>query len=279
MHMRCSFIALAACLLACPPGARAQSFPTDDSVIEQHLGRGDEGISDLAARTGADGLDRTAAGRLAGARRREDLACLPCTRTGAFRRASEEYGTWRGWRQGALHVDMVAPRTQTLEARTAGIQPGERRPGRGRRRRAAGRPDGGVIAGMAGERCRQVRADHPARAHVPRTAGTRAVRETRDRGPGGLAAAGAARGGVGTHAGARPEPAGPRACPGGRRRCRYRDLSSGPVAGASTRCSTPARVAVPAIDMSLRRLRDAVPHGRGRTGSPDSRPRRGRGPR
>jgi hypothetical protein len=28
----------------------------------------------------------------------------------------EQYGTWRGWRQGTLHVDMISPRVQTLEA-------------------------------------------------------------------------------------------------------------------------------------------------------------------
>ena len=28
----------------------------------------------------------------------------------------EQYGTWNGWRAGMLHVDMVEPRLQTLEA-------------------------------------------------------------------------------------------------------------------------------------------------------------------
>ncbi len=28
----------------------------------------------------------------------------------------EEYGTWNGWRQGILHVDMIEPRVQSLEA-------------------------------------------------------------------------------------------------------------------------------------------------------------------
>lgn len=27
----------------------------------------------------------------------------------------EEYGTWRGWERGATHIDMVSPRTQTLD--------------------------------------------------------------------------------------------------------------------------------------------------------------------
>jgi carboxypeptidase Q len=36
----------------------------------------------------------------------------------------EEYGTWRGWRQGHLHVDMTSPRIQTLEAKLLAWSPG-----------------------------------------------------------------------------------------------------------------------------------------------------------
>jgi hypothetical protein len=36
----------------------------------------------------------------------------------------EEYGTWRGWRQGILHVDLLAPRVQTLEAELLAYSPG-----------------------------------------------------------------------------------------------------------------------------------------------------------
>ena len=43
----------------------------------------------------------------------------------------EEYGTWIGWRQGALHVDMVAPRTQTLEAELLAYSPGNDGPAEG----------------------------------------------------------------------------------------------------------------------------------------------------
>jgi len=27
----------------------------------------------------------------------------------------EEYGTWNGWQQGTLHVDMLEPRVRTME--------------------------------------------------------------------------------------------------------------------------------------------------------------------
>jgi hypothetical protein len=40
----------------------------------------------------------------------------------------EPYGTWEGWRQGTLHVDMVSPRTQTLEAELLAWSPGTNGP-------------------------------------------------------------------------------------------------------------------------------------------------------
>lgn len=36
----------------------------------------------------------------------------------------EQYGTWRGWRRGPVHADLVAPRQHTLEARFLAWSPG-----------------------------------------------------------------------------------------------------------------------------------------------------------
>jgi carboxypeptidase Q len=36
----------------------------------------------------------------------------------------ERYGTWRGWRHGAVHMDMIAPRVQTLDVRILAWSPG-----------------------------------------------------------------------------------------------------------------------------------------------------------
>jgi hypothetical protein len=36
----------------------------------------------------------------------------------------EQYGTWNGWRQGYLHVDLILPRVQTLVAELAAWSPG-----------------------------------------------------------------------------------------------------------------------------------------------------------
>ena len=35
----------------------------------------------------------------------------------------EQYGTWEGWQQGILHVDLIAPRVQTLEAKLLAWSP------------------------------------------------------------------------------------------------------------------------------------------------------------
>jgi carboxypeptidase Q len=36
----------------------------------------------------------------------------------------ERYGTWRGWRQGPAHMDLIAPRAQTLEVEVLAWSPG-----------------------------------------------------------------------------------------------------------------------------------------------------------
>ncbi len=37
---------------------------------------------------------------------------------------AEQYGTWRGWRRGITHLDLVAPRVRSLEATMLGYSPG-----------------------------------------------------------------------------------------------------------------------------------------------------------
>ncbi|HMV31734.1 MAG TPA: M20/M25/M40 family metallo-hydrolase [Gemmatimonadales bacterium] len=40
---------------------------------------------------------------------------------------NERAGTWRGWRRGASHIDLVAPRVRTLEGTMLGFSPGTRK--------------------------------------------------------------------------------------------------------------------------------------------------------
>ena len=39
----------------------------------------------------------------------------------------EQYGTWRGWRRGYSHIDLVSPRTRSLEGTMLGYSPGTNR--------------------------------------------------------------------------------------------------------------------------------------------------------
>ena len=39
----------------------------------------------------------------------------------------EQYGTWRGWRRGYSHVDLIAPRQRTLDATMVGYSPGTKK--------------------------------------------------------------------------------------------------------------------------------------------------------
>src|SRR3954447_7551335 len=39
---------------------------------------------------------------------------------------NEQYGTWRSWRRGPSHIDLISPRVRTLEATMVGFSPGTR---------------------------------------------------------------------------------------------------------------------------------------------------------
>jgi hypothetical protein len=45
-------------------------------------------------------------------------------RTWGIEAKNEQYGTWRGWRRGTSHVDLLTPRVRTLEATMVGYSPG-----------------------------------------------------------------------------------------------------------------------------------------------------------
>jgi hypothetical protein len=123
MISRVSVAALAACILAGAPTAAAQTLPTTDSVIEAIWA---EGMGNSATPRLAQALMDSIGPRLAGSPEFDAAGAwlLSIYDTWGVPARKEEYGTWRGWRQGALHVDMVAPRTQTLEAELLAYSPG-----------------------------------------------------------------------------------------------------------------------------------------------------------
>ena len=112
-----------ALVLSASAPAPAQVFPTDDPVIES-IWR--EGMEKSQTPRLAQVLMDSIGPRLAGSPEYDAAgAWLLATyeRWGVPAR-QEEYGTWLGWRQGVLHVDLVAPRTQTLEAELLAYSPG-----------------------------------------------------------------------------------------------------------------------------------------------------------
>jgi hypothetical protein len=111
---------------AIPPMLRAQTFPTPDPVIKRMWS---EGMADgsRAYRLAQVLLDSIGP-RLTGSpghRNAMDWALKMYASWGIPAR-KEQYGTWRSWRRGRTHVDLLAPRPRTLEGTMLGWSPGTR---------------------------------------------------------------------------------------------------------------------------------------------------------
>ena len=106
-----------------PTTASAQGFTTDDPVVHRIW---DEGMNNSHTAQLAQALLDSIGPRLAGSPEladAQDWLVAKYESWGVPVRV-EEYGTWKGWRQGTLHVDMVSPRVQTLEAEFLAWSPG-----------------------------------------------------------------------------------------------------------------------------------------------------------
>ncbi|MFL5581815.1 MAG: M20/M25/M40 family metallo-hydrolase, partial [Gemmatimonadaceae bacterium] len=124
-------IRLGAALALASAVAGAQSFPTDDAVIRRiwQLGM-DSSQAYSLAQTLADSIGPRLTGS-PGLRSANDWLVATYGRWGITAR-NEQYGTWRGWRRGVTHADLVAPRVRTLEATMLAWSPGTRGPVEGR---------------------------------------------------------------------------------------------------------------------------------------------------
>src|SRR5690242_6145074 len=110
-------IAASALLIAWPSHATAQKttqFPTSDATLQRiwRLGMDSSRTEQLAQAlfdsigprlTGSPGL--TAASNWV----------IKMYKSWGIDARREKYGTWRGWRRGASHIDLVGPRTRSLE--------------------------------------------------------------------------------------------------------------------------------------------------------------------
>lgn len=114
--------------IACFPGVSAlpaQTFPTDDPVIQQIW---QEGMERSQVYPLAQALLDSIGPRLTGSpgqRAAHDWA-VALYRSWGIEARNEQYGTWRGWRRGVTHIDLVRPRVRTLEGTMLAWSPGTR---------------------------------------------------------------------------------------------------------------------------------------------------------
>lgn len=124
---RLSRLALAAVL--CAAAARsvtAQTFPTEDPVIKRLYSLG---MDSTHLFTEAHSLFDSLGPRLMGApntKAAQDWLVKMYNAWGISAK-EEQYGTWRGWRRGYSHIDLVEPRMRTLEGTMLGYSPGTRK--------------------------------------------------------------------------------------------------------------------------------------------------------
>jgi hypothetical protein len=117
-------LALGAALVAAPCSrASAQTFPTNDPVIKRIWALGmDSSHTEQLAQVLFDSIGP----RLTGTPNQKagnDWLVGLYTKWGIPAR-NEKYGTWRGWRRGYSHIDLVSPRVRTLEGMMLGYSPG-----------------------------------------------------------------------------------------------------------------------------------------------------------
>ncbi|HUF26174.1 MAG TPA: hypothetical protein VMM18_04240, partial [Gemmatimonadaceae bacterium] len=106
-------------------GPRGPQFPTDDPVIRAMW---TEGMESSRAERLAQALTDSIGPRLTGSpgqKAANDWAVAMFQSWGIPAR-NEQYGTWRGWRRGITHLDLIAPRVRSLEAMMLAWSPGTR---------------------------------------------------------------------------------------------------------------------------------------------------------
>ena len=119
--IRTSVALLSLSLIAAP--LAAQSFPVDDPVLKRiwSLGMDSSQTEPLAqALMDSVGPRLTASpGHKAG-----NEWLVSTYRKWGIDAKNEQYGTWRSWRRGVTHLDLVSPRVRTLEATMLAWSPG-----------------------------------------------------------------------------------------------------------------------------------------------------------
>lgn len=119
---RTILVSVAAATLSAVPLA-AQTFPTNDPVIQRIWALGmDSSHTEPLAQALFDSIGP----RLTGTpdQKRGNDWLVRTYQSWGIQARNEQYGTWRGWRRGYSHIDLVAPRVRTLEGMMLGYSPG-----------------------------------------------------------------------------------------------------------------------------------------------------------
>ncbi len=117
-------VGLALALVLWPLGAaHAQSFPSDDPVIKRiwSLGMDSSQVGGLAQVLG-DSIGPRLTGS-PGIKKGNDWLVATYAKWG-ISAENVQYGTWKGWRRGVSHFDLVSPRVRSLEGMILAWSPG-----------------------------------------------------------------------------------------------------------------------------------------------------------
>jgi carboxypeptidase Q len=120
---RLSLAAAGLALAAAAPLAAAQTFPTNDPTIKRiwTLGMDSSHTYQLS-----QALFDSLGPRLMGSPnlRAAQNWLVQTYHMWGIDAKNEQYGTWRGWRRGWSHIDLVSPRVRSLEGQMVGYSPG-----------------------------------------------------------------------------------------------------------------------------------------------------------
>jgi hypothetical protein len=116
-------ISVAACSVVLAATAAAQSFPTNDPVLRRIWAIGMDSSQTYSL---AQALLDSVGPRLTGTPQQKAGVDWLLARYRAFGipARAEQYGTWRGWRRGISHVDLLQPRVRSLEGMMLAWSPG-----------------------------------------------------------------------------------------------------------------------------------------------------------
>jgi carboxypeptidase Q len=116
-------VSFAAMALVLSRTAVAQQFPTDDPVLKRIWAIGMDSSQTYAL---AQALLDSIGPRLTGTpQQKSGIDWLVSKyRAWGINARAEQYGTWRGWRRGISHIDLVQPRVRSLEGMMLAWSPG-----------------------------------------------------------------------------------------------------------------------------------------------------------